>query len=650
MESRSRGLPFGLSASRSSRASAAGSAFSATTAGYGRETTTTAGYGRETAARHDRFSRLSSYKSDVDVKSPGLLSSTSRDYGSSNWKLRLSLAVSGRSHHGASAERALAGGHRPADSDGRSVRSGPLSAVDDGENKRAKMAYSSRWLCPKTTSSSSSSSAASLAGSLRSGHGIRGEPPESSWRTRHFLPRPSASAAVEPPPPEPSRRPGHFLPRPSASREAETRGGRERPARIQDIASSLYPTERLTSAYAQGARPKDPSYLSCARDSAASSASAYRQVDDKIRPSSRFLKASYGRLSPEGASSPRRAEPSPPPRRDANGRRFLSAFLSSRHGRESPPGDQRADGEPAPVGRRRFPATSGGDPSPPPERREERPPGFTRRLLRRRDDPERSAAGREDDGGGDEERRGAAAPEPRPPGPGRRPEGDELPPPPTTRENLVDLMLRRRATRLEKTAGDKSPVCAVDSQEEKLRLIKERLLQEDSDEDEGDLCRICQAGEQSAAAGAATTRAAASNPLIQPCRCTGSLQYVHRDCIKRWLCSKIASGTSLEGVVHCELCKAELRLDVDNFDVRQLHRTRAQLDYDNFVSSGLYLVVLLEFFEQRFSDVLDAAGLFDLGRILPEQMDNLENSPLVGDDGRPSIDFSDLDDDLNDED
>lgn len=59
------------------------------------------------------------------------------------------------------------------------------------------------------------------------------------------------------------------------------------------------------------------------------------------------------------------------------------------------------------------------------------------------------------------------------------------------------------------------------------------LLQEDSDEDEGDLCRICQMGETSS-----------SNPLIEPCRCTGSLQYVHQDCIKKWLRSKISSGQS----------------------------------------------------------------------------------------------------------
>lgn len=58
-----------------------------------------------------------------------------------------------------------------------------------------------------------------------------------------------------------------------------------------------------------------------------------------------------------------------------------------------------------------------------------------------------------------------------------------------------------------------------------------RLLLEESDEDEGDICRICQMGEESAC-----------NPLIQPCGCLGSLQYVHQECIKRWLCSKVSSG------------------------------------------------------------------------------------------------------------
>uniref|UniRef100_H3C6H5 RING-type E3 ubiquitin transferase n=1 Tax=Tetraodon nigroviridis TaxID=99883 RepID=H3C6H5_TETNG len=179
---------------------------------------------------------------------------------------------------------------------------------------------------------------------------------------------------------------------------------------------------------------------------------------------------------------------------------------------------------------------------------------------------------------------------------------------------------------------------ASSNNQEKLRRIKERLLLEDSDEDEGDMCRICQMGEDSA-----------SNPLIQPCRCTGSLQYVHQDCIKRWLCSKISSATNLEAITTCELCKEKLHLNIDNFDIQELYRTHvqsSQSEYDEFISSGLYLVVLLHFCEQRFSDVLgavDGAGLFNVLRILHEHMDNLEN-PLGEDeevrDNRPSIEFS----------
>lgn len=193
----------------------------------------------------------------------------------------------------------------------------------------------------------------------------------------------------------------------------------------------------------------------------------------------------------------------------------------------------------------------------------------------------------------------------------------------------------------ESTPSADKPRPSVD--QEKLQKIKERLLLEDSDEDEGDLCRICQMGQQSA-----------SNPLIQPCCCTGSLQYVHQECIKRWLCCKISSGTSLDLITTCELCKEKLRLEMDNFNVQELHRTHVQSEYDNFISSGLYLVVLLHFFEQRFTDVLgavDAAGLFNLVRILHDHVESLESSRGDRDeveDTRPSIDFSDLDDDLDD--
>ncbi|KAF7235252.1 E3 ubiquitin-protein ligase MARCH7 [Varanus komodoensis] len=156
---------------------------------------------------------------------------------------------------------------------------------------------------------------------------------------------------------------------------------------------------------------------------------------------------------------------------------------------------------------------------------------------------------------------------------------------------------------------------------ERLQKIKESLLSEDSEEEEGDLCRICQMSSTSA-----------TNLLIEPCKCTGSLQYVHQECMKKWLQSKINSGSSLEAVTTCELCKEKLHLNLDNFDIHELHRAHAneQADYE-FISSGLYLVVLLHLCEQRFSDMLGTTSeantrvrFINLARTLQAHMDDIE--------------------------
>ncbi|POI35315.1 hypothetical protein CIB84_000933, partial [Bambusicola thoracicus] len=133
---------------------------------------------------------------------------------------------------------------------------------------------------------------------------------------------------------------------------------------------------------------------------------------------------------------------------------------------------------------------------------------------------------------------------------------------------------------------------------ERLQKIKESLLLEDSEDEEGDLCRICQ-----------MSSASTDNSLIEPCKCTGSLQYVHQECMKKWLQSKINSGSSLEAVTTCELCKEKLHLNLEDFDIHELYRAHAneQADYE-FISSGLYLVVLLHLCEQRFSDMLGTAS------------------------------------------
>ncbi|NXH16155.1 MARH7 ligase, partial [Bucco capensis] len=157
---------------------------------------------------------------------------------------------------------------------------------------------------------------------------------------------------------------------------------------------------------------------------------------------------------------------------------------------------------------------------------------------------------------------------------------------------------------------------------ERLQKIKESLLLEDSEDEEGDLCRICQ-----------MSSASSGNLLIEPCKCIGSLQYVHQECMKKWLQSKINSGSSLEAVTTCELCKEKLNLNLEDFDIHELYRAHAneQVNYE-FISSGLYLVVLLHLCEQRFSDMLGTASeantrvrFINLARTLQAHMEDIES-------------------------
>ncbi|XP_078147090.1 putative E3 ubiquitin-protein ligase MARCHF10 [Centroberyx gerrardi] len=110
----------------------------------------------------------------------------------------------------------------------------------------------------------------------------------------------------------------------------------------------------------------------------------------------------------------------------------------------------------------------------------------------------------------------------------------------------------------------------TDSNSEAIRRLRERLLEESSDEEEVDQCRICQSGPCSL-----------TNPLLTPCQCSGSLQFIHHDCLKKWIQTRILSGSELSAVKTCELCKGSLTLDLDNFDLDdyyQRHGPQQQAD------------------------------------------------------------------------
>lgn len=64
------------------------------------------------------------------------------------------------------------------------------------------------------------------------------------------------------------------------------------------------------------------------------------------------------------------------------------------------------------------------------------------------------------------------------------------------------------------------------------------------------ICRIC-LGEENTDA----------NPLIHPCKCAGTMKFIHIECLREWINSKKAFKegeyvtTYLWKVLSCELCK-----------------------------------------------------------------------------------------------
>ncbi|CAM4622483.1 unnamed protein product [Leuciscus chuanchicus] len=768
MDSKSRRFPFAVSSSSSlsspSSLSSSSSALSASRL-----------YGRGSVLGRDRFSREASVKLDSDYQSSRLLSSP-RSYSStesrhSNWKLSTPISVSSSSSsssvHDRSWTESTSGDRgRLTDSERRlGTYCGLLGKSQDTESKRAKLSYTNRAGNSRSPSTSKPTNLANSYSTL--GH--------SSWKTTISpLSRSSSSSSSSSTPSE----------GPWARRDWEKRGDLgltslgESSYRPSGLTSSLYRSERVTSTYAQGARPKESQYSSYRDNSSSSRRIPTEYLPSPLERSSHRLTTDYqstpfSRDTPRTStsstrtstsvsdpshlsswsstpytpltgcsSSPPSSSPTPTPLPAQNGgdsdgrrttRRLLSRLFSRRSSQESnstassasdsrsfdsSPDEALPSEAPPPVSRENLeaelrnsdpvqafsflrrrgpslaPVRESADVGP--EQESLRPqaglswlnwnrctPLFSRRRREGRDESARMGPHRspqfpdrdgsktpdqgthceddddDDDDDEDESSEGAtAAPSSGASGlsasllqdgarlAGRSHGIGRVMTSPLFRmpENViigVGVGAEGRS-QTDEQAKDKP---APSRDPERLRKIQESLLLEDSDEEEGDLCRICQMGEQSS-----------SNPLIEPCKCTGSLQYVHQDCIKKWLHSKISSGSNLEAITTCELCKEKLHLNIENFDINELYRSHERSEYE-FISCGLYLVVLLHLCEQRFSDVLGAvndAGFFNLARTLHEHMDNLESSYAESDedeveDSRPSIDFCDLEDDEEEE-
>jgi len=73
------------------------------------------------------------------------------------------------------------------------------------------------------------------------------------------------------------------------------------------------------------------------------------------------------------------------------------------------------------------------------------------------------------------------------------------------------------------------------------------------------MCRICQAEDNTI-----------ENPLVSPCKCAGSIKYIHVQCMRAWFKSKLISRVirnttsySIKGL-ECELCKQKFSMNIDH--------------------------------------------------------------------------------------
>ena len=78
------------------------------------------------------------------------------------------------------------------------------------------------------------------------------------------------------------------------------------------------------------------------------------------------------------------------------------------------------------------------------------------------------------------------------------------------------------------------------------------------------------------------------NPLIKPCKCSGSMKYIHYECLLHWLKTKVLVANNsycdngffniyLLNLIECELCKNHL----PNY-VRHKNKIYSLIDYDKF--------------------------------------------------------------------
>ena len=123
---------------------------------------------------------------------------------------------------------------------------------------------------------------------------------------------------------------------------------------------------------------------------------------------------------------------------------------------------------------------------------------------------------------------------------------------PMSKNQTIKLgRVRYRVKELVDASSDPSPSSGSDT----ATSDEDREVEDIAEEREEAVCRVCYDGEKEKA-----------NPLISHCKCSGSVKYIHLNCMRQWLHSKVSVHTSDHAVTYqwksleCEICRAQLPL------------------------------------------------------------------------------------------
>ena len=118
------------------------------------------------------------------------------------------------------------------------------------------------------------------------------------------------------------------------------------------------------------------------------------------------------------------------------------------------------------------------------------------------------------------------------------------------------ITIRIRTIKFKKNNGNKNtlPNTLNEISDKNLQIIHMENKKLDSDHHHGKACRICYIEEE-------TTE----NPLLQPCTCSGSMKYIHLECLRQWLSNRVFKHIEnnekcniyLFKQPECELCKTK---------------------------------------------------------------------------------------------